>query len=152
MKARYLLLIMLAMLGLTGCEEKDVSNKFHSDTLDLLIERGDWEFDNETMQFFCHFDIPDITADIYDNGNWSICREFEKGTKDAFQVALPMSMFMTDTLSDNSVVYYTQHIDYRLSVGYVEIQLTNSDYLYPTDEKGKLIPPYEMSFRLQLIY
>ena len=61
-------------------------------------------------------------------------------------------MFMTDTLSDNSVVYYTQHIDYRLSVGYVEIQLTNSDYLYPTDEKGKLIPPYEMSFRLQLIY
>lgn len=144
--------LFLAVIGLTGCQEKIIQNEFHTETLDLFIANDDWEFDYETQQFFFHFDIPEITSKIYDNGNWSICREFLKGTKNAYQVALPMSMFMTDTLTDKSVVYYTQYVDYRISVGYVEIQLTNSDYMYTTDKKGDLVPPDEMYFRLQIMY
>ncbi len=146
------IVMLLAVMGLTGCQEKIIQNEFHTETLDLFVESSDWEFDMETLQFFYHFDIPEITTRVYDNGNWTICREFGKGTKNAYQVALPMSTFETDTLVDKSVVYYTQYVDYRISVGYVEIQLTNSDYMYTTDKKGDLVPPDDMYFRLQLMW
>ena len=58
---------------------------------------------------------------------------------------------MTDTLTSGEVAYYTQHIDYRLGEGYVEVQLTNSDYMYVYD-KGKIVNPEDMFFRLQLMY
>ena len=154
MKGRrnFLFMLLAALMGLTSCQEQAVENKFYSETLDISVRRSEWKFDDNTLQFYCHKDISVITAKIYDNGNWSLSREFDKGTNDAYQVALPMSMFMTDTLSDNSVVYYTQYLDYRLGIGYVEIQLTNSDYMYITDEKGNLAPPETMYFRLQLMY
>ena len=62
-----------------------------------------------------------------------------------------MSMFMVETV-DSVDVYYTQYIDYRLGIGYVDVQLTNSDYFYAADNQGKLVNPETMFFRLQLIY
>lgn len=154
MKKKHLFmgLLALVMSVLTGCKDNSVDCKFHTETLDLTVVSKDWEFDDKAMQFYYHFDLPEITGSIYDYGNWTICREFDKGNKNAYQVALPMSIFMTDTLNTGEVAYYTQHIDYRLGIGYVEVQLTNSDYLYIYDEKGKLVKPEDMFFRLQLIY
>ena len=145
-------LLALVMAALTGCKEDAPKCKFHTETLDLTVVSADWQFDDDALQFYYHFDVPEITRSVYDYGNWTICREFNKGNKNAYQVALPMSCFMTDTLTSGEVAYYTQHIDYRLSEGYVEVQLTNSDYAYFKDEKGRLIPPEDMFFRLQLIY
>jgi hypothetical protein len=108
--------------------------------------QADWQFDDNTLQYYYHFDVPEITPFVYNYGNWSISREYNSGTKDAYQVALPQSVYMTETLSDGSIAYYTQHIDYRVGIGYVEIQLTNSDYFYGQEN------PEDMLFRLQLIY
>lgn len=147
--------LLLALVGLTACKDNctctPVDCKFHTNTLDLTVMQPDWNFDDETRQYYFHFDVPEITWDIYDYGNWTICREFNYGTANAYQVALPMSVYMSeqviDTIAnDTSMVYYTQHIDYRLGCGYVEIQLTNSDYLYSAEN------PEDMHFRLQLIY
>jgi hypothetical protein len=151
---KYVFICFLGILSalLIGCKDDSVQCNYHSDTLDLTVMHEDWQFDEETQQFFYHFDVPEITAKVYDNGNWSIGREYNKGNKNAYQVALPMSSYKADTLSDKSVVYYTEHIDYRVGIGYVEIQLTNSDYFYAYDEKGKIIKPDNMDFRLQLIY
>ena len=62
-----------------------------------------------------------------------------------------MSTYLYDEIVDENdsvinTVYYTQHIDYRFGVGYVDIQLTNSDYYY--EEQN----PESMVFRLQLVY
>ena len=143
-------LLTMVMAVMVGCN--DNSPKFHTETLDLTVLHEDWRFDTVAHQFYYGFDLPEITRNVYDYGNWTICREFYKKTWDAYQVALPMSMFMTDTISPNEIVYYTQYVDYRVGVGYVEIQLTNSDYWYNTDGSGKLINPENMFFRLQLMY
>ena len=43
-------------------------------------------------------------------------------------------------------------VDYRIGIGYVEIQVTNSDFYYPSDANNNLIKPEAMVFHLQLIY
>ena len=121
-------------------------------TRDLTVNQADWQFDAQSGQYYYHFDLPELTAEIYDYANWTVCREYSKGTTDAYQVQLPASMFMTDTLATESVINYTQHVDYRVYVGTVEVQLTNSDHLYFEDANGNLVKPNDMTFHLQLTY
>lgn len=152
---KHLLIGILALVALilTGCTDKTKEVKeFHSDTFDITVLSADWEFDNKTMQFYYHCYLDEISSEVYNYGNWTLSREFDGGSKNAYQVALPMSTFMTDTLPNKSVYYYTEYLDYRVGVGYVEIQVTNSDYFYPKDAKGKLIKPDNMYFRMQVMY
>lgn len=143
-KVLLILSIIAVAIGFTSCEDEPC--RYHTQTLDLRVMQVDWQFDDNTLQYYYHFDVPEITPFVYNYGNWSISREYNSGTKDAYQVALPQSVYMTETLSDGSIAYYTQHIDYRVGIGYVEIQLTNSDYYYEQEK------PENMLFRLQLIY
>ena len=129
-----------------GCKQNVPECKYHAQTLDLTVMQPDWDFDTDAAQFFYHFDVPEITSYVYNYGNWTISREFYNGTADAYQVALPMSTYMVYAINDSTDGYYTQHIDYRVGVGFVEIQLTNSDYYYEAEN------PESMLFRLQLIY
>ena len=145
MKKVLLILSFIAVaIGFTSCEDEPC--RYHTQTLDLRVMQADWQFDNNTLQYYYHFDVPEITPFVYNYGNWSISREYNSGTADAYQVALPQSVYMTEDLADGSIAYYTQHIDYRVGIGYVEIQLTNSDYFYGQEK------PEDMLFRLQLIY
>ena len=143
-KVLLILSIIAVAIGFTSCEDEPC--RYHTQTLDLRVMQADWQFDNNTLQYYYHFDVPEITPFVYNYGNWSISREYNSGTADAYQVALPQSVYMTEALSDGSIAYYTQHIDYRVGIGYVEIQLTNSDYFYEQEN------PENMLFRLQLIY
>lgn len=149
---KHLFIGLVAMLALclVGCESKE-QQEFNKLTLDLHVDQADWQWDNDNLQFYYHFDVPEITWQIYDYGNWSISREYNYGTNDAYQVALPQSVYMVEEVEDEEThekynVYYTQHIDYAVGAGWVEIILTNSDYMYASDN------PATMHFRLQLIY
>ncbi len=145
---KYLLigLMGLAAFCISGCSNNVPECKYHTQTLDLKVMQPDWQFDTNTQQFYYEFDVPEITSFVYNYGNWTISREYNAGTADAYQVALPLSIYMVDSLDNGGVAYYTRHIDYRVGIGYVDIQLTNSDYFYPQEN------PEDMLFRLQLIY
>jgi hypothetical protein len=123
----------------------------NEEIIDLTVPQADWNFDEQTDQYYCRILVPEITSEIYNHGNFTVCREFNKGTTDAYQVQLPMSMFLSEIVPVESVVYYTQHIDSRVGVGYLDVQLTNSDYLYDAEE-GKILNPESMLFRLVLTY
>ena len=130
----------------SACKNDGVDCKYHAETLDLTILQKDWQFDEDIEVFYYRMEVPEVTNYVYNYGTWTINREYNKGTRDAFQVALPMTEFKPDTLTDGSVVYYTRHIDYVVSVGFVEIQLVNSDHLYAPGN------PETMYFRMQLVY
>ncbi len=117
-----------------------------TDIIDLTVQQADWQFDEETKQFYYHFEVPEITEDAYNLGQWSISREYNYGTADAYQVALPLSSYMTDTVQVESTVNYSQHLDYAVGVGFVEVFLTISDFYYDD------FTPEAMLFRLQLTY
>ena len=156
-KIVFISLLSLFVAVLTGCKDNSQKCNYHTETLDLTVLYEDWVFDEETLQFYYHFNVPEIDEKVYNYGNWTIGREYNKGTDNAYQVALPMSEFGHDTLPNQSVVYFTRHIDYRVGYGYVEIQVTDSDFPYPIDPAtGKHITkdftPEDMFFRMQLIY
>ena len=155
MKKQFLIGIICALGAcLTGCNNVTVSNDcaYHTHTLNLTVLQKDWKFDQTGLRFFYSFDVPELTDSVYNYGNWSVSREYNEGTKNAYQVALPMSVFCTDTLSNGNLVYYTQYIDYAVGTGWVEVSLQNSDHLYPTDKYNNPVKPESMVFRLQIIY
>lgn len=139
------------MYGTENPESMSFRLQANDDILDLNILQADWKFDETTKQYYYRFDVPEITSDVYNYGHFSICREYNAGTADAYQVALPTSDYLSEIVPVQSVVYYTQHIDYRVGIGYLDVQLTNSDYFYRTTD-GQPIPPETMTFRLLLTY
>lgn len=151
-KISFILLFAAAIIGFNSCEYHGEPCKFNKSTIYLEVKQSQWQFDETSQQFYVRFNVKDITNDVYNYGNYTVTREFYTGKKEAFQVALPQSTFMTDTLTDNSVVYYTQMVDYRIGVGYIELQVTNSDYAYFKDNLGYWIKPEDMMFHLQLTY
>ena len=50
----------------------------------------------------------------------------------------------------NTPYYYSQALDYVVGLGYLDIQLTNSDYYY--DSTGKPVLPQTIYFRMVLTY
>jgi len=158
---RWFLISLLALVGMsfTGCVVNKPENTcyYHADPIYLEAKSSDWQYDEKNLQFYVHFDVPELTAKVYDFGNYSLHREYNTGTSNAYQVGLPQTIFMSEEVEyedhTTGIVYYTQHVDYRVGVGYVEIQVTNSDFLYPQEEStGYLINPEAMTFHLQLIY
>ena len=141
MKSKIFLLFAVCGMMLTSCQENECY--YHKENVDLVVYPKEWQFDSAHSQFYCHYPMPEITSRVYHYGEWSVYREFHHGKGYAYQVALPMSIYKTDTVYEEVIDYYTQYIDYRIGVGYVDIQLTNSDRLY-SEEK-----PESMLFRLQ---
>ncbi len=153
---KYVFISMMALVTLvfTGCEKNEPC-QFHKKTIDLLVNTNEWKFDDDAHQFYVHFNIDLLTANVYDYGEVSISREMKDAQNNPYQVALPMSLFMVETVDDGNGgttdIFYTQHIDYRVGVGYVEIQLTNSDLAYETNGSD-FVKPESMVFRMQLTY
>ena len=148
---KFLIIGLLAMMGLgmTGCTINSSSepsgSKIHQKTIDLNVKASSWIWDAGANMYYCHFDLPELTSDIYNYAEVSVNREYKPGTKDAYQVALPETTYLTETVN-NQNVFYQQHIDYAYGVGFVEIFLTLSDFYY----EG--FHPEAMYFRLQLTY
>lgn len=148
-------LLMVVGLAMTGCREAPEC-KYHATSIYLEVQSNEWKYDTDLRQYYAHFDLPAITANIYNYGNYSLHREYNTNTKDVYQVALPQSILNEEIVTNDdgttASVFYTQLVDYRVGIGYVEIQVTNSDYFYPSDNQGYLINPETMIFHLQLIY
>ena len=142
-------LVAFVLVGLTSCDKSEPCC-YHSRTLDLTVLDKDWKWDKDKEIFFYGFDVPDLTASVYDYGTITVAREYNFGTNDAYQVALPESSYILDqVINGNDTTYtpYVQHIDYAFGIGWVEVSLRNSDYIYPTNYQ-----PETMHFRLQLVY
>lgn len=146
---KYLLIGLVAMMGLgmTGCtinSSSEPSERMHKQTIDLNVKASSWIWDAGANMYYCHFDLPELTGDIYNYAEVSINREYNTGSSKAYQVALPETTYLTEKVN-NQDYFYQQHIDYAYGVGFVEIFLTFSDYVY--DQQ-----PDPMIFRMQLTY
>ena len=151
---KYLIIGLLAMMGLgmmscsgSSCDcqhEPVIPCQFNKKTIDLVAKTTDWSFDTGANMYYCHFDVPELTQAVYDYGEISVNREYNSGTPKAYQVALPETTYLTEKVN-NQDYFYQQHIDYAYGVGFVEIFLTFSDYVY--DQQ-----PDPMIFRMQLTY
>ena len=148
---KYLFICLMAVVGLVMVSCNSNAPQLNKMTLDLAVEKNQWEYDESVNMYFCHFDVQQLTEDIYNYGEISVSHEYKSGTKDAYQVPLPETSFKMEEVPVNDsvvdVFYYAQHIDYVYGPKYVEIFYTISDYFYPDGFK-----PEAMLFRLQMTY
>lgn len=143
------LMTLGVIAGFTSCKQGNryQLNKY---TKDLIVNAGQWEFDKGANMYFCHFDVEELTTEVYDYGEISVSREYNTGTKNAYQVALPETSYkqilLDNTEGSSDPYYYQQHIDYAFGVGFVEVFVTISDFYYDDYQ------PENMLFRLQLTW
>ena len=155
---KYVFITLLALVAVvfTACDRYPNAPK-QKVTIDLVVNQNDWEFDEDANRFFCHFNVSALTAEAYNYGEISISREYNSGKANVYQVALPETSYKVEEETDDegnviNTFYYQQHIDYAVGIQWVEVTYTISDYIYPTNQNGKLINPESMLFRLQLTY
>ena len=151
-KVLFFCMMSIVALCMTGCrnEKTEPVCYYHAETLDLVVNQKQWVLDEQLGQFYCSFDVPEITANVYNYGTFNLFREYNSGSKNAYQVALPETTYLSaeEVINDSTsnIVYYQQHLDYAVGVGVVEVFLTISDFYYDN------FTPDAMHFRLQLVY
>lgn len=132
--------------GFSACTfvtEREVVYESNFQTLDLRINAGDWQYSEEGNYYFYTFSVPSLSSEIYNHGTVNCYREYNKGTRDAYQLPLPQTIHNIELVNGQEVLYTTT-IDYSFAVGMVEIVLTNNDFYY-TAPKG-------MDFRLNMTW
>ncbi|MBQ3998294.1 MAG: hypothetical protein II644_03025 [Paludibacteraceae bacterium] len=149
-KSIIICLLACISLGFTGCimnsSSSDVDCKFHKKTIDLVCNQNEWLYNSNSNSYYCHFTVDQLTRDVYNYGEVSVSREYNSGSSNAYQVALPETTYMVENDGTNTF-YYAQHVDYLYGVGYIEVYYTVSDYFYPAN-----FTPGAMVFRAQLTY
>ena len=147
---KFIVISLLALVGVmfTACDNMNTPKQKR--TVDLVANKNAWTFDDGVNMYFCHFDVPELTAQVYNYGEVSVNREYNNGTPNAYQVALPETSYIAIDLDNGdgttSPYYYQQHIDYAYGIGFVEVFLTISDYYYED------FAPEAMIFRMQMTY
>lgn len=147
-------LLVLVAMGFVGCKECHCDDivippcEFNKHTKELPANQ--WEFDASANMYFCHFEVPELTAQVYNYGEVSVNREYNSGKSTAYQVALPETTYQAIELDNGdgttSPYYYCQHIDYAYGIGFVEVFITISDFYYDD------FVPEQMHFRMQLTW
>lgn len=139
--------ILVAAFTFTACEYQNVYPteyktvyQNNSKTLDIEVPTTDWKW-SDNGYFFVTYDIPDLTQEIYDQGVISCYREYFFGTKDAYQINLPLEY----SVSANGM-FFRQKVDFSFGVGFIEIAVTNSDSRFNS------INPEDMHFRLNMMW
>ena len=144
MKKSILFSVLLCTLcGLGSCtyHTKEVVYESNFNTLDLRVDASQWLFSDAGGYYYCTFSVPELTSTIYDYGVVSCYREYNKGSKKAYQLPLPQTIHNVD---EGNNALYTTTIDYSFAVGLVEIVLTNNDFMYKA--------PEGMDFRLNMVW
>ena len=141
-------MVAVAAICLTSCKQEPC--RFNKHTKDLEVLANQWEFDKGANMYFCHFEVPELTAEVYNYGEVSVNHEYNSGKATAYQVALPETTYQEIALDNGdgttSPYYYCQHIDYAYGIGFVEVFITISDFYYDD------FVPEQMHFRMQMTW
>ncbi len=139
--------------GQNGKDGKDGLVNFK--ILDFEIPSGSWNYsgptgsiDRNNYYFYYTFDVPELTADIYDNGSVQAYREFDSGTNKAAQHQLPLVQHI-EVEDGDSMYFYTETTDYEYGVGQISFFFTMSDFYYEVDDSQL---PSDMHFRVVLMW
>lgn len=145
-KFYYLMAAVVCLLTLSACEgdkyyPTEYVYQYNKENLNLHIESSDWKWSNNGYYFYT-FSVPELTQNIYNYGTVLCYREYNQGTVNAYQIALPYIQTKTDGTDT-----YQQFIDFSYLTGVVEIVLTNSDLKYDVTTA-----PESMDFHLALVW
>ena len=144
MKTRtYFAIMVCVLVGFSSCNYYPKETVYESNfkTLDLRVDANQWLVSQDGDYYYCTFNVPELTSQIYNYGVVTCYREYNKGTTNAYQLPLPQTIHNVDA---GNGALYTSTIDFSFAVGLVEIVLTNNDFAY--------YAPEGMDFRLNMVW
>jgi len=170
-------ILMIVFLGLAACEgpmgppgrdgkdgmrgEKgaDGTNAIPTEwtILHFRIQLNQWQlagdYDEIGSYYWCMFDVPEITKDIYDDGLIICSYLYVDSEGYDVQTILPYTEYFIDVDRLNNEFPFAMHLSYNVTPtsgrnsGTIEFRVTFSDFL--TWEKS---PPQICNFKLTLVY
>ena len=147
-------LMLLFMLGLVSCEKEQIKS---TKSYQYTVFRENWYYSDYTDPegrpyasnfFYAQINIPELTQDIANNGSVQVYRIIND-----VQHMLPLVQHreeLTGTDPDTGELlynYYTETINFCYGAGWIEIDLTQSDFFYEDDVT---YTPDAMLFRVVL--
>lgn len=138
------LLGIIFCLALTGCTYTTVSN-LEMQTIDVHVRASDWQYTHmvDNNYFRCVIDMPEITPDVFNNGEVQAYRLFyDQINKEWFKHILPDVFHMKE-----GDFLYTITVDCIYGVGWLELNYRVSDFAYDTGDY-KAFAPEAMDFSI----
>lgn len=155
-KISYLFLtVCFIVLGFTSCKREyicvDPCNCRPNEVINVNVYRADWHYSDlgykegnpyANNYFYCTVDVPEITSAVLKGGNVQIYTVMNDG----MQHVLPYVRHYEEyNATDDVWNYFTETVDAFFGLGWVEFQLTSSDFYY---EDHVEYEPNAMSFRV----
>jgi len=153
MKARFVLAVLaLCASAFTSCTKVETNE---IQTVLLNVKKTDWKYSNtdNNNYFYATFDMPEISAQVFDNGLIKTYRVDNFSSSNPVQIEMPYSRmheYYVGKDQDGNAVwgFYTELVDYEIRIGQITICYTASDFDYEIDES---FVPDAMQFRCVLM-
>ncbi len=144
------ILLSLCVLALFSCRGRDgVDGKgVEWKIADLSVTQWDYTNYGNNNYFFAKFEVPALTSFVFTDGNVNgYIYMTENGQK--IQHSLPYVLHKEEINDQGQAYLYTSTIDFVYGVGWVQIEVRDSDFEY---EVNTQINPDPMDFRIVMTY
>jgi hypothetical protein len=157
---KHLLFVFLMACTLCSCVLNPTYKEYEGSRIEVIrvsVSANDWKYTqlDETDQYNNHYfyagvDMPEITADVYDNGEvkayWVYNRQDSYNT---YKQLLPYVLHKEDILESGERFFYTETVDFIYGIGWAEFSFRASDFAY---EDNVNINPTGMDFDIVITY
>lgn len=116
--------------------------------VDLDITQWDYSNYTDNNYYFAKYEVPALTNFVFTDGNvngYILLKE----NGETIQHSLPYVLHKYEIDGNGDPIYYTETIDFVYGVGWVQIEVRDSDFAYEGDAS---IVPNAMSFRVVMTY
>lgn len=121
--------------------------------VDLEVSQWDYSADafgyKDNNFYFAKFDVPALTSYVFTDGNVNGYIHMVEGDGQKSQHSLPYVLHIATKDNEGNPYYYTETVDFVYGVGWVQIEVRDSDFAYEDNEK---IVPGTMKFRIVMTY
>lgn len=143
------LFLLLCSLTIVGCTTQNVTEVVYKSTTTSYVYQVDqWNYTDYVNQgspyannfFYARAEFPELTADVYRNADIQVYR-----VHDGYQHVLPEVQHYEEQLDANTWNFFTQTVDCIYGPGWIEFDVTHSDFQYESDVT---YAPEVMQFRV----
>lgn len=151
---KYFVFLFGIVAALAGCDYHYTTTVVGSTQkiVDVKVDAKQWQYTDpygknpyDNNYFYAAVNVPEITENVFDNGQVQAYIVYDRNSKDAMQHLLPYVRHYEEQLPDSTWTYYTETVDCVYGIGWIEFNYRASDFAYEDDVT---INPNTMDFRV----
>lgn len=139
-----ILFLLVIFFTLVACDNPHHCTKIN--TISVKVLESEWQYTdyNNNNYFYAIVDMPEITENIFDNGEVKAYIVFDRlDYYYARKHLLPYVLHVEEPTEDNDWKFFTETIDFTYGIGWAEFNVNRSDFEHEID---LTINPVAMEF------